>query len=153
MFAHYTTLSNHRPTHKVHWKPKNPPLSRCKSCKRLIGTTSNLSCRGKNILVKYFSSFIKHLSSTLCLIEWQGSFSQRLTDICSTTINVFGGVPAKRRAQHLGVTRHPVVSLGRCSSITYLDNASLRDNSVGGVFCSYKIIWRNTCELHGEPAS
>lgn len=113
----------------------NPPLSRCKSCKRLIGTTSNLGCRGKNILVKYFSAFIKHLSSTLCLIEWQGSFSQRLTDICSAKINVFGGVPAKCRAQHLGVTQHPVVSLWRCSSISYLQNASLGENSMGGVLC------------------
>lgn len=53
----------------------NPPLSRCKTCKRLIGTTSNLSCRGKNIPDKYFSAFIKHLSSRLCLTEWQGSCS------------------------------------------------------------------------------
>lgn len=63
----------------------NPPLSRCKICKRLIGTTSNLGCRGKNTLVKYFSAFIKHLSSRLCLTEWQGSFS-----LCWVCVVSFG---------------------------------------------------------------
>lgn len=75
---------------------KTPPLSRCKSCKRLIGTTNNRGCRGKNILVKYFSAFTKHLSPTLCSTAWQGSSSQRPTDICSPKTNAVSAVPAQR---------------------------------------------------------
>lgn len=88
--------------HKVHTKhekkkqQKAPPLSRCKSCKRLIGTTNNCGCRGKNILVKYFSAFTKHLSSTLHSAAWQGSSLQRPTDICSTKTKQVSVVPAQR---------------------------------------------------------